>query len=147
MNSLSSVIMSNVCVLSPLCIFSRHTVTYVTFPLLPRGLWVRIARKACWLAHCKMRPGVVGHPGVCGILHLTYFILGQTIDTYRRCTDSLDYMSTLMPCWTWQVCLINNDFDKFVFIFSDSLTEHEQSLQMKIRHCSCSEARNPMTED
>ena len=51
----------------------------LTYLPLRRGLWVRIARKACWLAYCKMRPDVVGHPGIFGILHLTYYyVLGHT---------------------------------------------------------------------
>ena len=45
---------------------------------LRRGLWVRIARKACWLAYCKMPADIVGHPATFGILHLTYYVLGHT---------------------------------------------------------------------
>ncbi len=47
--------------------------------MLRKGLWVRMARKACWFAYCKVRPDVVGHhPGTSGILHFTYYILGHT---------------------------------------------------------------------
>ena len=38
----------------------------------------RSARKACWLAYCKVRPDVVGHPDIFGIQHLTYYVLGHT---------------------------------------------------------------------
>ena len=44
----------------------------VTFPLLHRGLWVRIGRKACLPAYCQMQLDVGGHPGIFGILHSTY---------------------------------------------------------------------------
>ncbi len=47
-------------------------------PHKSRGLWVRIARKACWLAYCKMRLDAVEHPGIFGILHLTCCVLGHT---------------------------------------------------------------------
>lgn len=33
-----------------------------------------MARKACWHAYCKMRPDVVGHPGIFGVLHFTCFM-------------------------------------------------------------------------
>ncbi len=40
-----------------------------------RGLWVRVARKACWFVYCKIQLEIVGHPGIFGILHLTYYVL------------------------------------------------------------------------
>ncbi len=43
--------------------------------LLSRG--VR-ARKACWLSYCKTQPDAIGHPGIFGIMHLTYYVLGHT---------------------------------------------------------------------
>ena len=58
--------LSNVGALWALFIFSWHTVTYLQ---LCRGLWV---------AYCKMRAGVAGHPGITGKLHFTYFVLVQT---------------------------------------------------------------------
>ncbi len=51
---------------------------YVTYLPLCRGLWVRIADKACWLAYYKNRLDVVGHPGTSDILHFTYHIVGRT---------------------------------------------------------------------
>ncbi len=36
-----------------------------------------MARKACRLQHCKIQPDVVQHPGTFGILHFTYYVLGQ----------------------------------------------------------------------
>lgn len=50
----------------------------VTNHLLRRALWVRIARKACCLSFCKMRPDAAEHPGMFGTLHLTYHVLGHT---------------------------------------------------------------------
>ena len=50
----------------------------MTYLPLRRGLWVRIARKACWLAYCKMQPDAVIGPGTFGILHLTYYVFGHT---------------------------------------------------------------------
>lgn len=35
-------------------------------------------KTAGWLVYCKVRPGVVGHPGIFDILHFTYFTLGHT---------------------------------------------------------------------
>lgn len=32
--------------------------------------------KACWFG-CKMGPDAVGNPGLFGILHLTYYVLGD----------------------------------------------------------------------
>ncbi len=52
--------------------------TCVTYFPLCRGLWVRIGRKACWLAYCKIQPDIVDHPGTSGILHFTYYVLGRT---------------------------------------------------------------------
>ncbi len=37
-----------------------------------------MARKACWLAYCKIPPDIVGHPGISGILHFTHCVLGHT---------------------------------------------------------------------
>ncbi len=51
--------------------------TCVTYFPLRRGLWVGMARKACWLMYCKIPPDVVEHPGTSGILHFSYYILGQ----------------------------------------------------------------------
>ncbi len=52
--------------------------TYVSYFPLRRGLWVRMARKACWLAYCKIWPDVVEHPGTSATLHFTYYILRHT---------------------------------------------------------------------
>ncbi len=52
--------------------------TYVMYFTLHRGMWVRMARKACWLANCKIGTDVVGHPGFSGILHFTYYVLDHT---------------------------------------------------------------------
>lgn len=49
-----------------------HTTVYVVSAPLCKGFWVRITRKACWLAYCKMRLDSVGHPGIFGMLHSTY---------------------------------------------------------------------------
>ncbi len=62
-------------VLSWLCLYLRDTLCHVMNFLLCRGLWVRMAKKACQLAYCKIRPDVVGHPGTSGILHFTYYRL------------------------------------------------------------------------
>ncbi len=37
-----------------------------------------MARKARWLAYCKIRLDVVEHPGTSGILHYTYYVLRHT---------------------------------------------------------------------
>lgn len=60
--------------------------TYVTCLPLRRGLWVRFARYECWLAYYNMVPGVVRHPGISGLLHVTYFLLGHT----KSCSAILD---------------------------------------------------------
>ncbi len=58
---------------SALFISERHNVTYVTYFWLCRGLWVRMARKARWLAFCKIRPDVGNNPGSSGIQQFTYY--------------------------------------------------------------------------
>ncbi len=67
-------------------ILLHHNIAPWTLTLMlihqSRGLWVRIARKACWLAYCKMQPDAVGHPGIFGIRHLTYYVLGHTKSFY-----------------------------------------------------------------
>ncbi len=69
--------LSDVCTLSALFVLVQNTVTYVTYFLLRKGLWVRMARKACWLAYCKIPADVVEYPGTTGILHFTYYVLGH----------------------------------------------------------------------
>lgn len=49
----------------------------VTYRPLCRELWVRIARKVCWLTYCTISLHVVEHRGIFGILHLTYYVLGH----------------------------------------------------------------------
>ncbi len=51
--------LSNVWPLSALFIFTRRTVTYVTYLSLCRGLWVRMARKECCFTYCKIQPDIV----------------------------------------------------------------------------------------
>ncbi len=70
--------LSNVCALSALFVFAQHVMMYVTYFPLRRGLWVKLARKACWLAYCKIQLDVVGHPSASSKLHFTYYILGHT---------------------------------------------------------------------
>ncbi len=69
--------LSHVCALSALLIFVRHTLTYVTYFPLRSGLWVKMTRKACWLAYREIWPDVVGQPGTFGRLHFTYYVIGN----------------------------------------------------------------------
>lgn len=54
----------------------------VTYLPLHRGLRVKISRKACWLAFCKMQAGAVGHPGVFGILDIL-----NTINNHEKSSN------------------------------------------------------------
>ncbi len=58
------VLLTNIC---------APNVMYVLYFQLCRELWARMARKACWLAHCKIRLDFVEHPGTSGIF--TFHIL------------------------------------------------------------------------
>ncbi len=64
--------------LSRLCLYLHGTLWRVTHFLLCKGLWVRMARQAYWLAYCKIRLDEIGHPGTSGILHFKYYVLGHT---------------------------------------------------------------------
>ncbi len=71
--------LSFVCHLSQLCLYLSDTMWHVWHIFHGRkDLWVRMARKARWLAYCKIQPDVVEHPGTSGILHFTYYALGHT---------------------------------------------------------------------
>ncbi len=53
--------------------FGMHIMTYEVFSAA-RGLLVRVATRACWLAYFKIRSDVERHSGTSGILHSTYYI-------------------------------------------------------------------------
>ncbi len=63
---------SSVICLSFVYIWATQCDVCDVFPLC-RGLWVRMARKACWLAYCKIRLYIVKHCGTFVILHFTYY--------------------------------------------------------------------------
>ncbi len=83
----------------------RHDIAPWTLTLMlmhqSRGLWVKIARKACWLACCKMRLDAVGHPGIFGILHLTYCVLGHTKSSSALLNSMVVWIleCSLPVCW------------------------------------------------
>lgn len=76
---------------------------------LPLGweLWVRTARKACWLVYCKMWLDEVGQPGIFDTLHFTYYALGHTkqFDSLGVGMQDLFFKSFLFV-WVWLPLLL-----------------------------------------
>lgn len=82
--------------MSSLCISGGSV--HVSNLQLCRGSWVRIASKACWLAYCKIRPYAVGHPGIFGLLPLTYYIMGHAKSFFGKlnCMGMQNHLNWLL---------------------------------------------------
>ena len=59
-----------------LSLYNHHLVNGTNLPVY-KGLWVKIAKLAYWLAYCKMHLDAVGHPSIFAMLHSTSCVLGH----------------------------------------------------------------------
>lgn len=79
-------------------------------------MWVRLARRACSFAFCKMRLDAIGHPGILGlalcILHPTCrevgfsFLAYWIVKWYGYWNAAPVYLVIVFPCLSWQVICI-----------------------------------------
>ena len=76
------------------CRYGHPCSVDVIYLLLRRGLWVRTARKARWLALCKMLLDVVGHPGHFGIMHFDLLRIETHWSLVMLVVDSCVSLST-----------------------------------------------------